>query len=150
MCEVPVVVTRPTSICSAHEGVCVSLDQVVVPVETKSFIVIVHLKSDWSPQTPIDVQQPLEDKLSILLQTHTRNNNYQHSWSEGISCWPPATAAQYQVYVQKQTHTAFTGCTLSSWRKPVRFDPPISFFFFLTQYKDEVTSEKASNNEKRK
>lgn len=47
---------------------------VVVPVETESFVVIIHLKSDWATETPVDVQQPLEDELSIVLDTDTNTH----------------------------------------------------------------------------
>lgn len=51
--------------------------------------------------------------------THTDTGSRrwpQSSCSEGISCWLPATAAQYQVYVQTEAPAAPTAWTLSSWR----------------------------------
>lgn len=104
--------------------------QNLIPVQAESFIVIIHLKPDWSAQAPVDVQQPFEDKHAILLLTHMQkhaDNNYQPSWSEGISCWRPATAAPFQVYVQTQALTAFTRRTLhrresrSGWTHPLLF-----------------------------
>lgn len=76
----------------------------VPPVGAKPLVVIIHLQSDGSAQSPVDVQQPLQDELAIFLRTETHGAvcNDQSSWSEGISCWPPATAAQYQVYVQTE------------------------------------------------
>lgn len=87
----------------------------VVLFEAESFIIVVHLKPDWPPQAPVDVQQPLEDEHSVFLHTRAAthaetDNNHQRSGSQGgISCWPPATVALCQVYVQAQALAAFTG-----------------------------------------
>ena len=64
---------------------------------------------------------------SSYTQKNTQNNNYQLSGSQRISCWPAATAAQYQVYVLEQSHTA-ARWTFASWRNSLRFEPP----FFST------------------
>lgn len=89
-----------------------------VPFEAESFVIVVHLKSDWSSQAPVDVEQPLEDERSIFLHTRAAthaetDNNHQ---AKGISCWLPATVAPCQVYVQVQALTAATGQNLSWWR----------------------------------
>lgn len=63
-------------------------------------------------------------RLPTHTGTHTADGNHQSSCSEGISCWLPATAAQYQVYVQTEALAAPTAWTLSSWREASRSDPP--------------------------
>lgn len=74
----------------------------------------------WAPHLP--THNSTHTHTTMIISSHCQG---------GISCWPPAMVAQYQVYVQEQPLTA-TGWTLSSWRKPVRPHPPSFFFFFNT------------------
>lgn len=139
VCEIPcdsVVVTRPTSVYSAHEGVCVC--QFASGTCWGETFHCHRTSEAWS--VGADPSRcsvtPRGWVLHPPTHTHTYNNNYQDSWSEGKSCWPPATAAQYQVYVQEQTLAAFTGWTLSSWRNLVRSDPP--FYLYSTGVKSRL------------
>lgn len=63
---------------------------------------------------------------SSYTQTQAADGNHQSSCLEGISCWLPATVAQYQVYVQTEAPAAPTAWTLSSWREASRSDPPFT------------------------
>lgn len=58
----------------------------VTPVGAESFVVVVHLQPDGSAQGPVDVQQPLQDELSVFLhtQTHRADGQDQSSCSEDI------------------------------------------------------------------
>lgn len=58
----------------------------VTPVGAESFVVVIHLQSNGSTQAPVDVQQPLEDELSVFLhtETHRADSKDQSSCSEDI------------------------------------------------------------------
>lgn len=56
------------------------------PVGAESFVAVVHLQSDGSTQAPVDVQQPLQDELSVFLhtETHGAGSKDQSPCSEDI------------------------------------------------------------------
>lgn len=55
--------------------------RLAVPFKAESLVVVVHLESDWPPQAPVDVEQPLEDEHAVFL--HTRGDRQQSSGSQG-------------------------------------------------------------------
>ena len=153
VCEIPfdsVVVTRPTSVYSAHVGararVCVcqfasgTCWDETFHCHRTSEAWLVGADPSRCSATPRGWALHPPTHTHTHAQAHTYNNNYQDSWSEGKSCWPPATAAQYQVYVQEQTLAAFTGWTLSSRRNLVRSDPP--FYLHSTGVKSRLRRER--------
>lgn len=46
-------------------------------------MVILHLKPDWSPQSPKNIQQALKDQLTLFLCTHTN----KYTWCTVETCW---------------------------------------------------------------
>lgn len=154
VCKLPVdnaVVRGPTSVYSAHEGVCQFGSgrrtgwAEIFHCHHTSEVWLVGVDPSRCSASPRG--WALHPPAHTHTETHTYNNNYQHLWSEGISCWPAATAAQYQVYVQAQTLTAFTGWALSSWRNPSGLTHP--FFFSTVQGWSHVWESTNNKNRER-
>lgn len=122
----------------------------VVLFEAESFIIVVHLKPDWPPQAPVDVQQPLEDEHSVFLHTRAAthaetDNNHQRSGSQGgdillAACHGGSVSG---VRAGPGARSIHRGEAFHDGETPIRWEPP--FYFKSTGVKS--LSDRASRGE---
>lgn len=118
----------------------------VVLFEAESFIIVVHLKPDWPPQAPVDVQQPLEDEHSVFLHTRAAthaetDNNHQRSGSQGgdillAACHGGSVSG---VRAGPGARSIHRGEAFHDGETPIRWELP--FYFKSTGVKSRLTGQ---------